>query len=342
MNVGIVGATGYAGVELIRLLLAHPSVAIKRLTSRAEAGCRVDDLFPSLRGHLSLAFEDPAEARFDDCDLVFFATPHAVSMLSMADLLARGKRVIDLSADFRLRDIDIWQAWYGTTHVAPELIADAVYGLPEVNRQQIADAQLVACPGCYPTAVQLGFLPLLEADAIEHDSLIASCASGTSGAGRAAKVNLLLAEASTSMKAYAVSGHRHLPEMKQGLTAIAGSEVDLTFVPHLAPMTRGIHATLFAKMTKTEVDVAALYSERYHDEAFVVMTTGQYDPETRHVGGTNLCEMSVARPGNGDTVVITAAIDNLVKGAAGQAIQVMNIMLGEPETLGLTSPAVIP
>lgn len=342
MNVGIVGATGYAGVELIRLLLAHPSVAIKRLTSRAEAGRRVDDLFPSLRGHLSLAFEDPAESRFDDCDLVFFATPHAVSMHSMTDLLARGKRVIDLSADFRLKDIDIWQEWYGTTHAAPELAADAVYGLPEVNRQQIADAQLVACPGCYPTAVQLGFLPLLEADAIERDSLIASCASGTSGAGRAAKVNLLLAEASTSMKAYAVSGHRHLPEMKQGLTAIAGSEVDLTFVPHLAPMTRGIHATLFAKMTKPEIDVGALYSERYCDEAFVVMTTGQYDPETRHVGGTNRCEMSVVRPVDGDTVVVTAVIDNLVKGAAGQAIQVMNIMLGEPETLGLTSPAVIP
>ena len=342
MNVGIVGATGYAGVELIRLLLAHPSVAIKRLTSRAEAGRRVDDLFPSLRGHLSLAFEDPAESRFDDCDLVFFATPHAVSMHSMTDLLARGKRVIDLSADFRLKDIDIWQEWYGNTHAAPELAADAVYGLPEVNRQQIADAQLVACPGCYPTAVQLGFLPLLEADAIERDSLIASCASGTSGAGRAAKVNLLLAEASTSMKAYAVSGHRHLPEMKQGLTAIAGSEVDLTFVPHLAPMTRGIHATLFAKMTKPEIDVGALYSERYCDEAFVVMTTGQYDPETRHVGGTNRCEMSVVRPVDGDTVVVTAVIDNLVKGAAGQAIQVMNIMLGEPETLGLTSPAVIP
>jgi N-acetyl-gamma-glutamyl-phosphate reductase len=263
-------------------------------------------------------------------------------MHSMADLLARGKRVIDLSADFRLKDIDIWQEWYGTTHVAPELITDAVYGLPEINRQQIADAQLVACPGCYPTAVQLGFLPLLEADAIERDSLIASCASGISGAGRAAKLNLLLAETSTSMKAYAVSGHRHLPEMKQGLTAIAGSGVDLTFVPHLAPMTRGIHATLFAKMTKPEIDVAALYSERYHDEAFVVMTTGQYDPETRHVAGTNRCEMSVARPGDGDTVVITAAIDNLIKGAAGQAIQVMNIMLGEPETLGLTSPAVIP
>ena len=342
MNVGIVGATGYAGVELIRLLLAHPSVAIKRLTSRAEAGRRVDDLFPSLRGHLSLIFEDPAESRFDDCDLVFFATPHAVSMHSMADLLARGKRVIDLSADFRLKDIDIWQEWYGTTHMAPELIADAVYGLPEINRHQIADAQLVACPGCYPTAVQLGFLPLLEADAIERDSLIASCASGTSGAGRAAKVNLLLAEANTSMKAYAVSGHRHLPEMKQGLTAIAGSEVNLTFVPHLAPMTRGIHATLFAKMTKPEIDVATLYSERYCDEAFVVMTTGQYDPETRHVGGTNRCEMSVVRPGDGDTVVVTAAIDNLIKGAAGQAIQAMNIMLGEPETLGLTSPAVIP
>jgi N-acetyl-gamma-glutamyl-phosphate reductase len=342
MNVGIVGATGYAGVELIRLLLAHPGIAIKRLTSRAEAGRRIDDLFPSLRGYLSLAFEDPAESRFDDCDLVFFATPHAVSMHSMTDLLARGKRVIDLSADFRLRDVDIWQEWYGTTHAAPELIADAVYGLPEVNREQISGAQLVACPGCYPTAVQLGFLPLLEANAIEPDRLIASCASGTSGAGRAAKVNLLLAEASTSMKAYAVSGHRHLPEMKQGLTAIAGSEVDLTFVPHLAPMTRGIHATLFAKMTKSEVDVATLYSSRYRDEAFVLMTTGQYDPETRHVGGTNRCEMSVTRPGGSDTVVITAAIDNLVKGAAGQAIQVMNIMLGEPETLGLTSPAVVP
>lgn len=342
MNVGIVGATGYAGVELIRLLLAHPGIAIKRLTSRAEAGRRIDDLFPSLRGYLSLAFEDPAESRFDDCDLVFFATPHAVSMHSMTDLLAKGKRVIDLSADFRLRDVDIWQEWYGTTHAAPELIADAVYGLPEVNREQISGAQLVACPGCYPTAVQLGFLPLLEANAIEPDRLIASCASGTSGAGRAAKVNLLLAEASTSMKAYAVSGHRHLPEMKQGLTAIAGSEVDLTFVPHLAPMTRGIHATLFAKMTKSEVDVATLYSSRYRDEAFVLMTTGQYDPETRHVGGTNRCEMSVTRPGGGDTVVITAAIDNLVKGAAGQAIQVMNIMLGEPETLGLTSPAVVP
>tara|TARA_E500000178_G_scaffold105425_2_gene105087 strand:+ start:26612 stop:27640 length:1029 start_codon:yes stop_codon:yes gene_type:complete len=342
MNVGIVGATGYAGVELIRLLLAHPGIAIKRLTSRAEAGRRIDDLFPSLRGYLSLAFEDPAESRFDDCDLVFFATPHAVSMHSMTDLLARGKRVIDLSADFRLRDVDIWQEWYGTTHAAPELIADAVYGLPEVNREQISGAQLVACPGCYPTAVQLGFLPLLEANAIEPDRLIASCASGTSGAGRAAKVNLLLAEASTSMKAYAVSGHRHLPEMKQGLTAIAGSEVDLTFVPHLTPMTRGIHATLFAKMTKSEVDVATLYSSRYRDEAFVLMTTGQYDPETRHVGGTNRCEMSVTRPGGGDTVVITAAIDNLVKGAAGQAIQVMNIMLGEPETLGLTSPAVVP
>ena len=342
MNVGIVGATGYAGVELIRLLLAHPGIAIKRLTSRAEAGRRIDDLFPSLRGYLSLAFEDPAESRFDDCDLVFFATPHAVSMHSMTDLLARGKRVIDLSADFRLRDVDIWQEWYGTTHAAPELIADAVYGLPEVNREQISGAQLVACPGCYPTAVQLGSLPLLEANAIEPDRLIASCASGTSGAGRAAKVNLLLAEASTSMKAYAVSGHRHLPEMKQGLTAIAGSEVDLTFVPHLTPMTRGIHATLFAKMTKSEVDVATLYSSRYRDEAFVLMTTGQYDPETRHVGGTNRCEMSVTRPGGGDTVVITAAIDNLVKGAAGQAIQVMNIMLGEPETLGLTSPAVVP
>lgn len=342
MNVGIVGATGYAGVELIRLLLGHPDIAIKRLTSRAEAGRRVDDLFPSLRGHLSLVFENPATSTFDDCDLVFFATPHAVSMHSMAELLSNGKRVIDLSADFRLRDIGTWEHWYGVDHVAPELVPQAVYGLPEVNREVIATASLVACPGCYPTAVQLGFLPLLEAGAVEPTGLVASCASGTSGAGRSAKLNLLLSEAGESMKAYGVSGHRHLPEMRQGLADIAGAEVGLTFVPHLAPMTRGIHATLFATLNDGDIDVSKLFSDRYQEEPFVVMTTGQYDPETRHVSGTNRCEIAVARPQGENTVVVTVAIDNLVKGAAGQAVQAMNIMLGRPETLGLLNPAVIP
>ena len=341
IKVGIVGATGYAGVELIRLLLAHPEVEITRLTSRAEAGVRVDRLFPNLRGAIDLAFEDPAGADFDDCDVVFFATPHAVAMNTVPALFDKGKKVIDLSADFRLENIEQWESWYGVEHVAPDLVKQAVYGLPELNREALRSAQLVACPGCYPTAVQLGFMPLLQAGVIDQSSLIASCASGTSGAGRSAKINLLLTEATESMKSYGVSGHRHLPEMEQGLSRMAGAEVKLTFVPHLAPMMRGIHATLFAKLTSTSADLRGILQDCYRDEPFVVLTDGDYEPETRHVAGTNRCEIDVTRP-EGDTVVVTVAIDNLVKGASGQAIQAMNLMHGFDETLGLESPAVIP
>ena len=341
IKVGIVGATGYAGVELIRLLLAHPEVEITRLTSRAEAGVRVDRLFPNLRGAIDLAFEDPAETNFDDCDVIFFATPHAVAMNTVPALIEKGKKVIDLSADFRLENIEQWESWYGVEHVAPELVEQAVYGLPELNREALRSAQLVACPGCYPTAVQLGFMPLVQAGVIDQSSLIASCASGTSGAGRSAKINLLLTEATESMKSYGVSGHRHLPEMEQGLSRMAGAEVKLTFVPHLAPMVRGIHATLFAKLTDTSADVRGIFQDCYRDEPFVVLTDGEYEPETRHVAGTNRCEIDVTRP-EGDTVVVTVAIDNLVKGASGQAIQAMNLMHGFDETMGLESPAVIP
>ena len=341
IKVGIVGATGYAGVELIRLLLGHPQVTVQHLTSRAEAGVRVDHLFPSLRGHIDLAFEDPGAGDFGDCDIVFFATPHAVSMNTVPALLDRGIKVIDLSADFRLSDIDVWESWYGTTHVAPELVSTAVYGLPEVNREAMRDASLVACPGCYPTAVQLGFLPLLEAGVIDAGRLIASCASGTSGAGRSAKVNLLLAESTETMKSYAVQGHRHLPEMEQGLSQAAGGDVSLTFVPHLAPMTRGIHATLFATLTEPSTDVRALFNSRFAGEPFVRLTQGDYEPETRHVRGTNVCEIDVTQP-PGETIVITVTIDNLVKGASGQAIQAMNLMQGWDETTGLLAPAVNP
>lgn len=341
IKVGIVGATGYAGVELIRLLLAHPKVEIRRLTSRAEAGLRVDRLFPNLRGGIDLVFEDPAATDFDDCDVVFFATPHAVAMNTVPALIEKGKKVIDLSADFRLENIEQWESWYGVEHVAPSLVEKAVYGLPELNREALRSAQLVACPGCYPTAVQLGFMPLLQAGVIDQSSLIASCASGTSGAGRSAKINLLLTEATESMKSYGVSGHRHLPEMEQGLSRMAGSEVKLTFVPHLAPMVRGIHATLFGKLTDTSLDLRSVFRECYRDEPFVVLTDGDYEPETRHVAGTNRCEIDVTRPG-GDTVVVTVAIDNLVKGASGQAIQAMNLMHGFDESMGLESPAVIP
>ena len=341
IKVGIVGATGYAGVELIRLLLGHPNVAVQRLTSRAEAGVRVDRLFPSLRGHIDLMFEDPAAVDFADCDLVFFATPHAVSMNTVPALLDRGVKIIDLSADFRLSDIGVWESWYGTTHAAPELVSTAVYGLPEVNRVALRDASLVACPGCYPTAVQLGFLPLLEAGVIDAGRLIASCASGTSGAGRSAKVNLLLAESTETMKSYGVEGHRHLPEMEQGLSRAAGGDVSLTFVPHLAPMTRGIHATLFATLTEPSANVRDLFETRFADEPFVQLTGGQYEPETRHVRGTNVCEIDVTQPPGG-TVVITVAIDNLIKGASGQAVQAMNLMQGWDETTGLMAPAVNP
>ena len=341
IKVGIVGATGYTGVELIRLLLGHPNVAVQRLTSRAEAGVRVDRLFPSLRGHIDLMFEDPAAVDFADCDLVFFATPHAVSMNTVPALLDRGVKIIDLSADFRLSDIGVWESWYGTTHVAPELVSTAVYGLPEVNRAALRDASLVACPGCYPTAVQLGFLPLLEAGVIDAGRLIASCASGTSGAGRSAKVNLLFAESTETMKSYGVEGHRHLPEMEQGLSRAAGGDVSLTFVPHLAPMTRGIHATLFATLTEPSANVRDLFETRFADEPFVQLTDGQYEPETRHVRGTNVCEINVTQPPGG-TVVITVAIDNLIKGASGQAVQAMNLMQGWDETTGLMAPAVNP
>ena len=341
MKVGIVGATGYAGVELIRLLLGHPHVIIQRLTSRAEASVRVDHLFPSLRGHIDLAFEDPGAVDFGDCDIVFFATPHAVSMNTVPVLLDRGIKIIDLSADFRLSDIDVWESWYGTTHVAPELVSTAVYGLPEVTREAMRDTRLAACPGCYPTAVQLGFLPLLEAGVIDAGRLIASCASGTSGAGRSAKVNLLLAESTETMKSYAVQGHRHLPEMEQGLSQAAGGDVSLTFVPHLAPMTRGIHATLFATLTEPSTDVRALFNSRFAGEPFVRLTQGDYEPETRHVRGTNVCEIDVTQP-PGETIVITVTIDNLVKGASGQAIQAMNLMQGWDETTGLLAPAVNP
>lgn len=341
IKVGIVGATGYAGVELIRLLLGHPHVAIQRLTSRAEAFARVDHLFPSLRGHIDLAFEDPGAVDFADCDLVFFATPHAVSMNTVPALLDRGIKIIDLSADFRLSDIGVWESWYGTTHAAPDLISTAVYGLPEVNRAALRDASLVACPGCYPTAVQLGFLPLLEAGVIDPGRLIASCASGTSGAGRGAKVNLLLSESTETMKSYGVQGHRHLPEMEQGLSRAAGGDVSLTFVPHLAPMTRGIHATLFATLTEPSTNVRDLFESRFGDEPFVRLTGGHYEPETRHVRGTNVCEIDVTLP-PGDTLVITVAIDNLIKGASGQAVQAMNLMQGWDETTGLMAPAVNP
>ncbi len=342
IRAGIVGGTGYTGVELLRLAALHPDLELHCITSRAEAGLRVDRLFPNLRGHCDLAFEAPENAGLEDCEVVFFATPHGVALESAARLLAAGVRVVDLSADFRLRDVSVWEKWYGQRHTAPELVAEAVYGLPEVNRVEIASARLVAVPGCYPTSVQLGFLPLLEANLVDSSRLIASVASGVSGAGRQAKIDNLLTEVSDSLKAYGVGGHRHLPEIEQGLQRASALPVGLTFVPHLAPMIRGIHATLFATLEDRSVDLQALFENRYRDEAAVdVLPAGEH-PQTRSVRGTNLCRIAVHRPLDRDVVVVLSVIDNLVKGAAGQALQNFNIMFGLPEQAGLDAPALLP
>ncbi len=341
INVGIVGGTGYTGVELLRLLAQHPKVRIKTITSRGEAGLPVADLFTNLRGRIDLKFSDPSEAKLNKCDVVFFATPNGIAMQQTEALLQADVKVIDLAADFRIKDVAVWEKWYGMQHACPHLVAEAVYGLPEINREQVKQARLIANPGCYPTAVQLGFLPLIEAGIVDLDHLIADTKSGVSGAGRKAEVHTLHAEASDNFKAYGVPGHRHLPEISQGLANVAGKSIGLTFVPHLVPMIRGIHATLYARLTQT-VDLQSLYEKRYQDEAFVDVLPAGKHPETRSVRGSNLCRIAVHQPQNGDIAVILSVTDNLVKGAAGQAIQNMNILFGLPEAMGINQIPLLP
>lgn len=342
IKVGVVGGTGYTGVELLRLLAQHSAVELVAITSRGEAGMAVADMFPSLRGRVSLKFTDPAKSPLSDCDVVFFATPNGIAMQQAPALLDADVRVIDLAADFRIRDIDLWQKWYGMTHACPDLVVKAVYGLPEVNREQIRTARLVANPGCYPTAVQLGLLPLVAADKlVDTTCLIADAKSGVTGAGRKAETHILFSEASDNFKAYGVPGHRHLPEIRQGLSLIAGHEVGLTFVPHLTPLLRGIHATLYARITREE-DFQGLFEQCYVNEPFVDVLPPGSHPETRSVRASNTCRIAIHRPQNGNTLVVLSVIDNLVKGAAGQAVQNMNLMFGCDECSGLSQIPVLP
>ena len=345
IKAGIVGGTGYTGVELLRLLVQHPHVELKAITSRKEAGTPVAGMFPSLRGRVTLAFSEPSVQALRGCDVVFFATPNGVAMGEARALLDAGSRVIDLSADFRLRDVAEWERWYKVKHAAPELLAQAVYGLPEMNRARIKEAKLVANPGCYPTATQLGFLPLVEAGVVDIGHLVADAKSGVSGAGRKAELHLSFSEASDNFSAYGVAGHRHWPEIRQGLAQAAKRDVGLVFVPHLTPLIRGIHATLYARVTK-EADFQALFEKRYAAEPFVdVMPAGSL-PDTRSVRAANMCRIALHRPPENahgsDTLVVLSVIDNLVKGAAGQAVQNMNLMFGRPETEGLMHVAVVP
>ena len=342
LKIGIVGGTGYTGVELLRLLASHPQADVRAITSRGEAGTAVADMFPSLRGRYDLAFTDPGKTDLAGCDVVFYATPHGVAMAQARALTAAGVRIIDLAADFRLADPAVFEKWYGMPHACPDLLAESVYGLPEMNRDAIRKARIVGNPGCYPTAVQLGFLPLVEAGVVDPMHLIADCKSGVSGAGRKAEIGLLFSEASDNFKAYGIKGHRHHPEIVQGLARATGTPVGVIFTPHLTPMIRGIHATLYARLTDSAVDLQSLYEKRYAGEPFVDVMPPGSTPDTRSVRAANVCRIAVHRPNGGDTVVVLAVEDNLVKGAAGQAIQNMNLMFGLPETTGLTALPVLP
>lgn len=345
IQIGIVGGTGYTGVELLRLLAVHPQASVRVITSRKETGMPVSEMFPSLRrmGALSdLRFSDPASADLKSCQVVFFATPHGVAMAQARELVGAGVKIIDLAADFRLKDPAEFEHWYKMPHGCIDLLAESVYGLPEMYRARIAKARIVGNPGCYPTATQLGFLPLVEGGLVDPAHLIADAKSGVSGAGRKAELGLMFSEAADNFKAYNVGAHRHQPEIVQGLNDFSKAPVSLVFTPHLTPMIRGIHATLYARLTIKDVDLQALYEKRYAGEPFVdVMPAGSH-PDTRSVRAANVCRIAIHRPQGGDTVVILSVIDNLVKGAAGQAIQNMNLMFGLPETTGLTAPPLLP
>ena len=342
IKVGIVGGTGYTGVELLRLLAQHPQAELVAITSRTEAGTRVADMFPSLRGRVDLAFVEPAKANLERCDIVFFATPHGVAMSDARRLVDAGVKIVDLAADFRLQDLAEWKKWYKVDHAVPDLVREAAYGLPEVNRAAIRSARIVGNPGCYATTVQLGFLPLVESETVDLDHLVADAKSGVSGAGRKTELPLMFSEASDNFKAY--NRRRAIATCRRSARAfqrVAGRPVGLVFVPHLTPMVRGIFATLYARITR-EADFQAMYEKRFAGEPFVDVLPAGRHPETRSVRASNTCRIAVHRPGNGDTLVILAVIDNLVKGASGQAVQNMNIMFGLDESLGLTQLPILP
>ena len=344
IKVGIVGGTGYTGVELLRLLAVHPDVQLTAITSRKEDGLPVADMFPSLRGRVNLAFSAPDKVDLTQCDVVFFATPHGVAMAQAPALLAAGVKVIDLAADFRLKDQATFEQWYKIPHTCPELLEEAVYGLPELNREAVAGARLIANPGCYPTTMQLGFYPLLKAGIVDATSLIADAKSGVSGAGRKAEIGTLFSESSDNFKAYGVSGHRHTPETVAQLQRFTEQNVGLIFTPHLVPMIRGMHATLYARLTGdiTNEALQALFEDQYRDSPFVdVMPFGSH-PETRSTRGSNMLRLALHRPGNGGTVVVLVVQDNLVKGSSGQAVQCMNLMFGLDESAGLQQIALMP
>ena len=345
IKVGIVGGTGYTGVELLRLLALHPQVELTAITSRGDAGLAVADMFPSLRGYVDLKFSDPATANLIACDVVFFATPHGVAMAQTPALLAAGVKVIDLAADFRLQNVSTFEKWYKMPHSCADILKDAIYGIPELYRDAIKKAKVIGNPGCYPTTVLLGLAPLLENGFIDFSApIIADSKSGVSGAGRKAEVATLFAEASDNMKAYGVAGHRHHPEIHAQLTQLAKTDCQFIFTPHLVPMIRGMLSTIYVKLSAkaTGQDLQALYEKRYANEQFVDVVAAGNMPETRSVRGSNQLRIALHKQNDSDYLTIVVVQDNLVKGAAGQAVQNMNIMFNFAENAGLQVVPLLP
>ncbi|RPI09702.1 MAG: N-acetyl-gamma-glutamyl-phosphate reductase [Zetaproteobacteria bacterium] len=344
-RVAVAGASGYTGVELLRFLVPHPAARVVALTAEAHANQAIDRVFPNLKGFVELIclpLDPPALAA--EADFVFLALPHKASMTVAAELVARGARVLDLSADFRLKDPAAYPAWYGFEHAAPALLSEAVYGLPELHREAIASARLVAVPGCYPTSAILGLSPLLANGLIDPETIVIDSISGVSGAGRKPELPTHFSEANESLKAYGLAKHRHTPEIEQELSGVAGRPVTVTFTPHLAPLTRGILTTTTARLARqqTSGDLLAVFRDYYRGRPFVrVLDEGRF-PETKHVLHSNLCDIGLVSDRRTGRVIVVSAIDNLAKGASGQAVQCFNLMAGLDERAGLWVPGLFP
>lgn len=345
IKVSIIGATGYTGAELVRILHRHPGVELTALTTRSYVDMPFDQVYPHLHKYNQLVCEEMNLTRvFDNADVIFVALPHGHAMPAALEAARRGKKIVDLGADFRLRDYRVYEQWYKVEHEAKTLLDEAAYGLPEVSRRQVREARLVANPGCYPTSAILALAPLLKHKLIDTGSIIIDSKSGVSGAGRGLSLGTHFSEVNENFKAYNIAGHRHTPEIEQELSKIAGEEITVTFTPHLLPITRGILSTVYATLSSQvgKEKIREIYLDYYKDEFFVRVLPDGTLPQTKWVSGTNHCDLGITLDDRTGRVIITSAIDNLVKGASGQAVQNMNIICGLPEDTALAGPGLYP
>lgn len=345
IKAGIVGATGYTGVELVRVLSRHPNVELVSLTSQTYSGQKFDSVFPGSAGFTDLILEPQDAAELASrCDIIFTALPHGVSMEVVQEITSRGKKVVDLGADYRFDRVDVYEQWYKVEHKTPELAQRSVYGLPEIHRDEVRGAEVVGNPGCYPTSIILGMAPLLRNGLVDISTIIADSKSGVSGGGRGLNLAFHYSECNENFKAYNIGGHRHTPEIEQELGRLAGTDLTISFTPHLVPMTRGILSTVYSTLTKavSTEELLELYQEFYSNEYFVrIHPKGQY-PQTKWVYGSNFCDIGLTVDPRTNRVVVVSAIDNLIKGASGQAVQNMNVLFDLNDNTGLDFAPVFP